>query len=141
MDGKTKMTQEEKDLVLKDIGARLYYGVKISVPVVEKNMIFTVVGISESWVIVKNDRGNIFNVNTALEFKPYYRPISSMTEEEQKEFVKFHCINICPIVITEKLTISNEAEMFDWLNKKMFDYRGLIPKDLAISTEEFNPYN
>ena len=130
------MTQEEKDLVLKDIGARLYYGVKISVPIVEKNMIFTVVGISESWVIVKNDRGNIFNVNTALEFKPYYRPISSMTEEEQKEFIKFHCINICPIVITEKLTISNEAEMFDWLNKKMFDYRRLIPRGLANEAPE-----
>ena len=74
--------------------------------------------------------------NTGL----YLRPMSSMTEEEQKEFAKFHCVNICPIVITEKLTISNETEMFDWLNKKMFDYRGLIPMGLAISTEVFNPY-
>lgn len=35
-------------------------------------------------------------------------------------------------------TINMDA--IDWLNKKMFDYRGLIEKDIAISTEVFNPY-
>lgn len=79
---------------------------------------------------------NIMN-NTRL----YLRPMSSMTEEEQKEFAKFHCVNICPIVITEKLTISNETEMFDWLNKKMFDYRGLIERNLAIDCSNLNIYD
>lgn len=130
------MTQEEKDLVLKDISARLYYGVKISVPVVEKNMIFTVVGISESWLLVKNDRGSIFNVNTALEFKPYYRPMSLMTKEEKEELKVKNII----IGVSTSGTIETTIQGVDWLNKKMFDYRGLIPNGLAISTEVFNPY-
>lgn len=137
------MTQEEKELVLKDISARLYYGVKISVPVVEKNMIFTVVGISESWLLVKNDRGSIFNVNTALEFKPFLRPISSMTEEERKiqeGYIYHFSKNNLPDYESD-FVFENEAhEYTDWLNAHHFDYRGLIPKGLAISTEEFNPY-
>ncbi len=121
------MTQEEKDLVLKDIGTRLYYGVKINVPVVEKNMIFTVVGISESWLLVKNDRGSIFNVNTALEFKPYYRAMSSMTKDELNDF-----LSLSP----QGCSITNMVAKFDWLNKKMFDYSGLITKGLALEAPE-----
>lgn len=128
------MTQEEKDLVLKDIGARLYYGVKISVPVVEKNMIFTVVGISETWIRVKNDRGSIFNVNTALEFKPYYRPMSSMTEEEKNEYLNTFKKSI--IGTDEEDGRVWTVDSIDYLNKKMFDYRGLIPKGLALEAPE-----
>ena len=36
--------------------------------------------------------------------------------------------------------ISYMLDVIDWLNAHHFDYRGLIEKDLAISTEEFNPY-
>lgn len=37
---------------------------------------------------------------------------------------------------------SVNADGVDWLNRKMFDYRGLIPKGLAIEvTEENNLYN
>lgn len=126
------MTPEEKDLVLKDISERLYYGVKISVPVVEKDMIFTVVGISESWLLVKNDRGSIFNVNTALEFKPYYRPMSSMTEEEVKEFYDVECMDAKVGYIKPAWNWHFTVNGIDWLNKKMFDYRGLIQSGSAL---------
>lgn len=121
------MTQEEKDLLFRDLCARLPYGVKCQ--------------FDDGCVYTLSPRHlEFFKFISNFNLKPYLRPLSSMTEEEQKEFVKFHCVDICPIVITEKLTISNEAEMFDWLNKKMFDYRGLTPMDLAESTEKFNPY-
>lgn len=130
------MTQEDKQLLLVDICARLPYGVKVQYD----NGIYNIDYISALYEEIKLDIPDNYTIGIS-EIKPYLRPMSSMTGEEQKEFVKFHCVNICPIVITENLTISNEAEMFDWLNKKMFDYRGLIQKGLAISTEEFNPYN
>lgn len=128
------MTQKEKDLVFKDISARLYYGVKISVPVVEKDMIFTVVRISKSWLLVKNDRGSIFTVNTALEFKPYLRPMSSMTEEEKNEYYK--TFKAEPYGSGIGFIYVESAESFDWLDKKMFDYRGFIPNGLAIEAPE-----
>lgn len=124
------ITQEEKDLVLRDLCARLPYGV-IGLYSWKKHEPYN----RELTGSLFDELKSSWNSTGDSEFLPYLRPMSSMTEEEQKEFVKFHCVNICPIVITEDLTISNEAKMFDWLNKKMFDYRGLIPKDLALSTD------
>ena len=138
------MAQEGKALVLKDISARLYYGVKISVPVVEKDMIFTVVGISESWLLVKNDRGSIFNVNAALEFKPYYRPMSSMTEEEcdmVEEILGDKCIfdfmSNGDIVLKQgRFSQGKLAKLHDYYNSIHVDYRGLIPNGLALEAIE-----
>ena len=121
------LSKEDEKLLYIDLSARLPYGVR-----------FIVAGSDFPFKLEWLDRCWHANGEVRLEHViPILRPMSSMTEEEQKEFVKFHCVNICPIVITEKLTISNEAEMFDWLNKKMFDYRGLIPKGIALSIEEF----
>ena len=60
--------------------------------------------------------------------KPYLRPMSSMTEEEKKEYRSlqtwhnFHGMS----------WYSNNYKSIDWLNKKMFDYRDLIPMGLAL---------
>ena len=130
------MTQEDKDLLLKDLCARLLYKVIVEIESYGQET-------QKPWFgeLSCKDLDCFLHDVAYKSIKPYLRPLSSMTEEEQKEFVKFHCVNICPIVITEKLTISNEAEMFNWLNKKMFDYRGLIPKGSAIEvTKNNNPY-
>lgn len=63
--------------------------------------------------------------------KPYLRPLSSMTEEEKSQY-NFY--------LTRIVFAYDASLLIDWLNKNMFDYRGLIPKGYAISTEEFNPY-
>ena len=97
-------------------------------------MIFTVVGISESWLLVKNDRGSIFNVNISLEFKPYYRAMSSMTEEEKNEYLNTFKKSI--IGTDEEDGRVWTVDSIDYLNKKMFDYRGLIPKGLALEAPE-----
>ena len=124
------MKPEDKELLLTDLCGRLPHGVYVQV--VDR------VGFTHTWEL---NPEVIQKMWTYKSIKPYLRPMSSMTEEEQKEFVKFHCVNICPIVITEKLTISNETKMFEWLNAHHFDYRGLIEKGLAIEvTKDNNPY-
>ena len=83
--------------------------------------------------------------------KPYLRPLSSMTEEESAELSNimnewfdkelFDLIEE-PFLehALEQINYSINPLLFDWLNKKMFDFRGLIDKDLTLSTETFNPY-
>jgi hypothetical protein len=68
-----------------------------------------------------------------LDIKPYLRPMSSMTEEEKEEYHKL-CDSYYGIYF-------DSIDSIDWLNKHHFDYRGLIPKNLAIEvTKENNPY-
>lgn len=94
--------------------------------------------------------------------RPYLRPMTSMTEEEVDEirkrlnsrgntgrvitkqnFQKFNDILwFCNMKEYECVGDSMMGDVIDYLNEKMFDWRGLIPKDLAIEvTEENNPYN
>lgn len=125
------MTQEQKDLLLKDLCARLPYGIKGIITYDKSNTTFTVEGIDN----------NILHLSDAEEcyvedFKPYLRLMSSMTEKEKKDFL--HLINWDENDLTDiikyphmyEFTISIKA--FDWLNKNHFDYRGLIPMGLAI---------
>lgn len=126
------MTEQEKQLLLQDLCARLPYGVVAYDEYTRDRGMVTLVGKEhleiEVWPVY-----NLVQLNMA---KPYLRPISSMTEEEQKEFVGFHCVNICPMILTDMLTLDNENKMFDWLNAHHFDYRGLIEKGLAIEAPE-----
>lgn len=127
------MTQEDKSLLLKDLCARLRYGVKVTItnPSVELGVIS---GISiENKISVRTKHADI--VFDCAEVKPYLRPMSSMTEEEYKElkllspyygFAPYKFIgDWCP-----------NYEMVDWLNAHHFDYRGLIEKGLAIEAPE-----
>ena len=70
------------------------------------------------------------------EFKMYLRPMSSMTEEEEKEYEEWH-----EELEEGRIKDWKYGEYIDWLNAHHFDYRGLIEKGLAIEvTEENNPY-
>lgn len=59
--------------------------------------------------------------------KPYLRPMSSMTEEEVKEYKHLVAFSGSP---------EGAANFIDWLNKKMFDYRGLIERNLALEAPD-----
>ena len=121
------MKQEEKQLLLKDLCARLPYRVKVKS------------SRRRSLVTLSLDVMTDFHLGCSV--KPYLRPLSSMTDEKQKEFVGFHCVTLCPIIMKDCLTIENESNMFDWLNAHHFDYRNLIERGMAIKvTEENNPY-
>ena len=73
-----------------------------------------------------------------IRIKPYLRPMSSMTEEEWKEYKGIDDRSYsCPMDYAH----IPASDRIDWLNAHHFDYRGLIPKGLAIEvTEENNPY-
>lgn len=143
---------EAKELLFKDLSARLPYGVKAQYYGSEEEML-TVDTIE---AIYAQPSIEIIIGQYGLEIedvKPYLRPMSSMTEEEKKE-LKFMC-DIGPETLTDSSWINGEfglsvvyknkasicVDVIDWLNKNMFDYRGLIEKGLAIEvTEENNPY-
>lgn len=129
------MKLEDKKLLLQDLCARLPYGVKMYTPLgvghlcdINLNAVSIELGINID--AVKRDYFDIINC------KPYLRPMSTMTEEEKKE--------LNAIIVSKDdtlISIVGTSEMFDYLNKKMFDYRGLIPRGCAIAvTEENNPY-
>ena len=120
------MTQEEKQQLLKDLCARLPYGAKGLHR--EQIHIITNMDGSSLYPSIKVDGYDAwFPIET---FKPYLRPMSSMTEEEEKEFINIdenvesyggrgHCV-----------ILSTDTQ--DWLNAHHFDYRGLIEKGLAL---------
>ena len=115
------MTQEDKQLLLKDLSARLPYGVKVDVSRVEEWRQLTLTPF-----ILANYYNDIEKV------KPYLRPMSSMTEEEKEELIKN---------FWGSDGIRDTIEEVDWYLSKHFDIRGLIEKGLAIEvTEKNNPY-
>lgn len=119
------MTQEEKQLLLVDLCSRLPYGVICK-------FTDTFDGCEVNNTLHLEDINELFCHK--LDCKPYLRPLSSMTEEEK---------DIYSYLQSEAFVGTNEklfSNIIDWLNAHYFDYRGLIPKGLAISTEEFNPY-
>lgn len=125
------MTQEEKDLIWKDLCARFPYGVRIkrtNCPIT-----LSVTGIDGKYIrhIPFYIGGNI-EINTSIieEIKPYLRPMSSMTEEEYKEWRYLYL----PLPHDNEATETQRR--IDWLNAHHFDYRGLIEKGLALEAPE-----
>ena len=129
------MTQEEKNLLLKDLLPRLQYGVKIQTwygEIITSDLNTFPIGYDE------------IDIEQLAEMKPYLRSLSSMTEEEEKELSKKYVWNIwsgqiqiryhsqgCWDDETECPT-EEYIELFDWLNAHHFDYRGLIKNRLAL---------
>ena len=133
------MTKEEKELLLKDLSARLPYGVKFLRESwnYEWNQELSVIEVLED--IDKDGYINNTKVYTIEDIKPYLRTMSSMTEEEYNEYRNIDNRSYtCPIDYAH----IPASDRIDWLLKNHFDYRELIPKGLAIEvTEENNLYN
>ena len=119
------MTKKEKQLLLEDLCSRLPDGVIVQV---------------KDWTTLDAElkTGHIRLLQEdEIELKPYLRPLSSMTEEEKKEYKHLVSFSGSP---------EGAANFVNWLNKKMFAYRTIDDKDmfelgLAIDvTKENNPY-
>jgi hypothetical protein len=150
------MTQEDKELLLKDLTARLPYGVSVYIRYKTGEPCYGKLTPKDiQWFI-----------DSKIEtIKPYLRPLSSMTEEEKKDLLitivgnegikYFQVLSDGSIDNTdETIQDLNKFNMhwvnfdkdtvtlyLDWLNRHHIDYRGLIPMSLAIAvTEENNPY-
>ena len=148
------MTQEEKELLLQDLCARLPYGVKCNI---EDDKSYTL-----SRIEIDNKNGHLLDfveMKNGLdmqvylsEVKPYLFPLSSMTEEQCHEFYcrfveneidyddfkEYYFDNgLWHKVLT---SIDDCSRVIDWFNKNHFDYRNLIDKKLAIDCTNLNIY-
>ena len=149
------MTKEERMLLIKDLSARLPYAVTV-----EHTSGFrgTLHDITIYHVYDDND-----NVHDAIcytdffgdeddiyieYFKPYLFPLSSMTEEQQEEFDRIYADDMQVVANNLKNRLDGKPyetnlghyRHIDWLNANHFDYRGLIPKGLAIDATGKNVY-
>lgn len=109
------MTQKEKQLLLIDLCARLLYGVTLMNP----NKLYRRITNPNTSIGILVDEG----------WLPCLRPLSSMIEEERKEY---H--SICDSYTNREGNkyYFNNVLTIDWYNRKHFDYRGLIEKNLAL---------
>ena len=133
MVGGIVMKQEHKELLLKDICARLPYNVICQVEFKEngkynsKVMLLSGIFTDEAYFTTKG--GSIYS----NEYKPYLFPLSSMTKGQKYEYQ----------YITERWMYDpaySISDSTDWLNENHFDYRGLIEKGLAIDATGLNIY-
>ena len=135
------MTQNDKELLLKDLCGRLPYGIKCYIP--ESNEVKTLGGIHEDgentlFDFLGDSRKIVYGTQLYIsEFKPYLFPMSSMTEEQEMEYDA----TFATIVYEDgKRDSAMTYKSFDWLNKNHFDYRGLINKGLGIDATGLNIY-
>lgn len=139
------MTQEDKELLLKDLSARLPYGVKISV----NNKVESLQGINVLDNVV--EYGSFLSCDIE-DVKPYLFPLSSMTEEQYNSLHELGILDNCShsyeyvnphihgVSFIFKQFKTYSLELTEWLNKNYFDYRGLIPMGLAKDATGLNIY-
>ena len=136
------MTQEDKEMLFKDLSSRLPYGVKcwasynkFPTTLVEVNA--DTVGDNLFVVTVKLKKTGLNSPSLIEDIKPYLRPMSSMTEEEQRTLHSM-CNGVEMVSRLSGLKMFDKA--FNWLNENHFDYRGLIEKGLAIDATGLDVY-
>lgn len=132
------MTKNEKDLLLKDLCARVPYGVWIEAKL--KDCPF-----SAKCMLNPRNTGDITLIEIGQYdfYKPYLFPLSSMTEEQEEELDKYLDMDSKSLIDGYKNGLKCAHPYFnvqDWYNKNHFDYRGLIPKGLAEDATGLNIY-
>ena len=132
------MTQEDKELLLKDLCARL-----------DTNLVCSIYRTDDEGVGYRDEilhgycKGDIWyefyfredcsiGIDNVSKIKPYLFPLSSMTEEQEKEYNNLNCYELgC---------FPHSEEALDFLTKNHFDYRHLIEKGFAIDATGLNIY-
>ena len=144
------MTQEDKALLLKDLCARLPYGVKFPIECWNDDLsqfneqAFTLYSINtDLYCQASEGDGNIYNIYIE-DVKPYLFPMSSMNEEQKEEFNA----RTFEIMFGETVCKKNDEMGYvklmefdlNFYNTHHLDWRGLIPKGLAIDATGLNIY-
>ena len=139
------MTEEQKDLLLKDLSARLPHRIKASYYGVEEEC--------ETWDeiegITPDGYVDIGQYSLPIEcIKPYLFPLSSMTDDQEEE-LKYICYSFNGMFqyterILDKIPFRKMKyfpyQIEEFFNKNHIDYRGLIEKGLAIDATGLNIY-
>ena len=148
------MTQEDKEILLKDLCTRLPYN-----PAVEyKGEVYNVLGIAHGrLVLCKPFMSHTLNESPLVEeVKPYLFPPSSMTKEQMDELEEL-CDMYIPeddynpysymgiqvlykTVYDEGYEFNLRTDVIDWFNRNNLDWGGLIPKGLANDATDKNIY-
>ena len=133
------MTQEHKEILIRDLCGRLPYEVKAYIKKWSKldmkyyEGVYTVESIDTSLntIIADSERSCVEVIvgYDDYEIKPYLFPLSSMTEEQKKKWF---------YTLSSDYNITYDT--VDWCNKNHFDYRGLIEKSLALDATKLNIY-
>ena len=129
------MTQEEKEILFKDLCARLPYHTRVKVWLKDGTTEEGALDLEHNYGDVLRDA---FYYNKIVEIKPYLFPLSSMTEEQYDQLYIYSRVKNDSIDILYAL--ANDIDAIDCLNKNNFDYRGLIEKSLALDATGLNIY-
>jgi len=118
-----KLKQEDRQLLLKDLSARLPYHPMVHIKELG--------GIDYENYLYADYLDLMMSYSITL--KPYLRPMSSMSKEEDKEwqYYKNAIAESCDESLEERI-----SELHDWFNAHHLDYRGLIPMGLANEATE-----
>ena len=143
------MTQEEKQILLKDLSARLSYGVKMNHIAENEHSPKTLIGIAKDMITLQDTGG--YEYVDVEHYKPYLFPLSSMTDELwDKEFrglgiteftlnsFKYGCETL--ELDNSGTDLSNIVIFINQLIKNHFDIYGLIEKGIAIDCTNLNIY-
>lgn len=141
------MTQEDKELLLKDLCARLPYGVKVLADcdkTFDQGLIGVLVRI-EPYVGIDDEyqgkyllyQYGVFTPSFVDEVRPYLYPLSSMTEEQKEEYCQLQQ----KVIYNSKGVVNKDiTEYINWCYKNHLDINDLIPKGLAIDATGLNIY-
>ena len=144
------MKQEDKELLLKDLCARLPYGVKCKVWYNDKTLDIKSTGIDFYTNTVNLDIPGDDNAKVYVDnIKPYLFPLSSMTEEQKNQLKEIWDADMNKALdyaisgeegLSDLFQLSAAKKVINWFIKNHFDFQGLIPKELAIDCTNLNVY-
>ena len=130
------MTQNDKDLLLRDLCARLPYGVEVEYNSIKCEVLSIDTYNEELTIRVCPGYCPVVKFENV---KPFLFPFSSMTEEQKRELNNLVEESVFQILHSEDGNPQPQIPI-DWYNKNHFDYRGLIPMDLAIDATGLKIY-
>lgn len=127
------MTQEQKDQLIADLCARFPYGIYaklndtdmrvIDLYYYRGDVVFNLVSGEKTYIGVEGER-----------VRPYLRSMSTMTVEESKEYQSTFATHVSSNGLK---MVYPASESYDWLNRKHFDFRGLIELGLAFEAPDW----
>ncbi len=150
------MTQQDKELLLEDLCARLLYGVNGLAYIVGEpcNTNTNIVGIINKSIVTnyESPMPSLIDLDSKyITFKPYLRPMSSMTDDEMdrlfdilqidkdgkdEDWIKINDVYGIKFFFPTGKWIEDVAEAYAYLYSIHIDFRGLIRKGLAIEAPE-----
>ena len=125
------MEKDLKDILLKDLCARLPYGVKMNHIADDEHSPKTLIGVAKDMITLEGLGG--YECVDVEDYKPYLFPLSSMTEEQRREQEAYF------ICIKHDMSFSI-CRYMEWCYKNHLDVNGLIPKGLAIDATGLGIY-